>query len=106
MSRQRLPRTFGQGIWSTIGRRSNHPFVVTPGAMSIVWYQNGCSSTARCMSAAVLTTASSSITLVRLDTDTRRTYLPGLPHRECRLAHRHTPPVLLARDTTVGRTER
>ena len=53
MSRQRLPRTSGHGIRSTMGRRSNQPLVVTPGATSIVWYQNGCSSTARCMSAAV-----------------------------------------------------
>ena len=27
------------------GRRSNQPLVVTPGATSIEWYQNGCSST-------------------------------------------------------------
>src|SRR3546814_5486869 len=71
--------------------------------MSIVWYQNGCSSTARCMSAAVRTKGSSSITLGRLDTDPRRTFLPGLPHRVCRRAHRLHPRVLLARGTPGGR---
>src|SRR3546814_6419199 len=55
------------------------------------------------MAAAVRTKGSSSITLGRLDTDPRRTFLPGLPHRVCRRAHRLHPRVLLARGTPGGR---
>jgi hypothetical protein len=46
MSRQRLPRTSGHGICSTIGRRSNQPGVTTPSGNVMVWYQS--SSSTRC----------------------------------------------------------
>ena len=45
MSKHRFPLTSGHGMLSTTARRSNHPGVVTPGTMSMVWYQKGCSST-------------------------------------------------------------
>src|SRR3546814_5901121 len=44
MSRERLPRTSGNGDRWRLWRRSNQPGVVTQGATSMVWYQNGWAS--------------------------------------------------------------
>src|SRR5262245_8609689 len=83
MSRQRLPRTLGHGSRSTTGRRSNQPLVTAPGTTSIVWYQNGCSSSRACTSSAVRAPARGFLGMAG-----QRTW-PGGSHLTC-------PPVRIA----------
>ena len=93
-SRQRLPRTSGHGIRSTIGRRSNQPGVTTPGASSIVWYQSGLSRTRASRSAVmgVVVGAQASIQVAAVSRSARKRDGAGRSRRASSCSDNMYPP--------------